>query len=383
MLKRRTSSPREFNRILFWEPCLSPHKADFLEEFSKINPHLEVICCADQDLPEDRKNMGWTVPTPKHYRNIVAPDDHLISEISSHNPLTTLHIFSGIRWIPTLVKGMVAARSHNSQYMIMSEPREKNGISGKLRLLQSWITEGYHRRNAAAILAIGRNGPPWFKAAGYSASKIIPFAYFLPPSSIAPTVSNNLGKLRIGFLGRLVKMKGVYDIVDSVKLLGENASIHIAGSGPEEEALKIRCRAEGIESKFYGILAISEIGNFFSNIDVLVLASTNKDGWGAVVSEALMAGVPVIATPMVGASILLKNNIFGRCVISGSSTAIRDAVFDLKNTGNLAFDVRHTRAETAKQILSANAGALYLTEVVSWIEGKTKRPQNFYSKVDV
>ena len=278
MLKRRTSSPREFNRILFWEPCLSPHKADFLEEFSKINPHLEVICCADQDLPEDRKNMGWTVPTPKHYRNIVAPDDHLISEISSHNPLTTLHIFSGIRWIPTLVKGMVAARSHNSQYMIMSEPREKNGISGKLRLLQSWMTEGYHRRNAAAILAIGRNGPPWFKAAGYSASKIIPFAYFLPPSSIAPTVSNNLGKLRIGFLGRLVKMKGVYDIVDSVKLLGENASIHIAGSGPEEEALKIRCRAEGIESKFYGILAISEIGNLFSNIDVLVLASTNKDG---------------------------------------------------------------------------------------------------------
>lgn len=383
MLKRRTFSPREFNRILFWEPCLSPHKADFLEEFSKINPHLEVICCADQDLPEDRRNMGWTVPTPKYYRNIVAPDDNVISEISSYAPLTTLHIFSGIRWIPTLVKGMVAVRSHNSRYMIMSEPREKNGISGKLRLLQSWITEGYHRRNAAAVLAIGRNGPPWFKAAGYSTSKIIPFAYFLPPSAIALTTSSISRKLRIGFLGRLVKMKGVYDIVESVKLLGENAIIHIAGSGPEEEALIKRCESEGIESKFYGVLAISEIGSFFSNLDVLVLASTNKDGWGAVVSEALMAGVPVITTPMVGASILLKNNIFGRCVKAGSSTAIRDAVLDLKNTGSLAFDIRQKRAESAREILSANAGALYLTEVISWIEGKSKRPQNFYSKVDL
>lgn len=382
MIADNAFSPRKFDRILFWEPCLSPHKADFFEALARLNPDMEIVCCADQDVLDDRKRMGWTVPEPQGYQNIVSPEGSVITAIVSRLPLTTLHIFSGIRWVPTLIKGITAVKLHQAAYAIMSEPRELGGLPGKLRLLHSWLTEGYHRRNAIAVLAIGSNGPPWYYAAGYSPKKVVPFAYFLSPPGTAQFAPCPWGKLRIGYLGRLVKMKGVFDLVDAVKMLKDKTQLDFAGTGPEEEALKSSCVSAGIESTFRGVLAISDIGVFFSQIDVLVLASTTKDGWGAVVSEALMAGVPVVLTPMVGASVVMKHSLFGRCVAASDPTAIRDAILDLKNAGDLSPAARPVRARKAVKVLSANAGALHLVHIIAWLEGRTTRPLEFYSTLD-
>lgn len=376
----RHNNQHTFSRVIFWDPCLSPHKANLFESLAKINPHLEIICCVDQALPDDRKEMGWTVSDPEGYRNIISPDGRCISALVAESPLTTLHIFSGLRWIPSIVTALAAVKSQRACYMIMSEPRVMDGWAGKLRLLQSWLTEGYHRRNAAAILAIGRNGPPWFFAAGYPKNKVVPFAYFVPPP--ITSLASPTEKLRVGYLGRLVRMKGIFDIVSAVSLLECPVMLDFAGNGPEEHNLKLMCSTAGVDSKFRGVLAISEIGDFFSHIDVLVLASTSKDGWGAVISEALMAGVPVIATPMVGASVVLQHNSFGRCVPAGSPTAIKNAILDLKDCGELAIAKREVRARAATQILSAQAGATYLTKLISWLEGKTERPLDFYSIQD-
>lgn len=375
--------PRQIRKILFWDPCLSPHKADFFECFASLNPSLEVICCVDQSVPENRRELGWTVPEPIHYKNIISPDKKTISALVSDSPLTTLHVFSGIRWVPTIVTALNSVKSLNAFYAIMSEPRVMDGWAGKLRLLQSWLTEGYHRRHAAAILAIGRNGPPWFIASGYSKKRIIPFAYFVPPPARVNYLGNGTGKTRIGYLGRLIKMKGVLDIVNAVKTIKEQASIDFAGTGTEEETLKLMCSSEGIDSKFRGVLPISDIGAFLAEIDILVLASISKDdGWGAVISEALMAGVPVITTPMVGASVLLRNDLFGRCVPANSPQAISNAVSDLIKANELTAQRRDIRALAATKVLSAHAGAIYLNKLIGWLEGKAERPLDFYSILD-
>ncbi|MDP1045310.1 glycosyltransferase, partial [Klebsiella pneumoniae] len=65
----------------------------------------------------------------------------------------------------------------------------------------------------------------------------------------------------------------------------------------------------------HGVLPMSDVNCFFRQVDVLVLASTTADdGWGVVVSEALMCGVAVVATATVGASVVLERSLFGRCV---------------------------------------------------------------------
>ncbi|WP_314917286.1 glycosyltransferase [Pseudomonas helleri] len=380
MKPKKTLKNNQIEKIIFWDPCLSPHKAIFFESFASLNPNLEIVCCADQTIPDSRKKMGWTVSEPIKYKNIISPDKKTITSLITESPSTTLHVFSGIRWIPTIIIALEIVKNIRAPYIIMSEPRVIDGFTGKLRLIQSWLTERYHRQNAAAILAIGRNGPPWFIASGYSKSRVLPFAYFVPPPLATPYKQCNTDKTRVGYLGRLIKMKGVLDVVNSVSGMNDKIALDFAGNGPEEDVLKSMCISAGIEHTFRGVIPITETGNFFSNIDILILASTSKDdGWGVVISEALMAGVTVIATPMVGASILLDNSLFGRCVPAHNPEAIKSAIYDLIKSDEFTPKKREARAYLANKILSAHAGAVYFMKIIDWLEGRSERPQDFYS----
>ncbi|WP_460136622.1 glycosyltransferase family 4 protein [Pseudomonas sp. S1_E04] len=370
--------PPSLRRLVIWEPSLSPHKADLFTALARLNPEIEVICCADKELSESRRAIGWSVPDPVGYRNIVAPDLQTIEGLVTESISTSLHIFSGIRWVPTILKGLTAVKANKARYAIMSEPRVASGWSGALRWLQSWGEERYHRRHAAFILAIGRNGPPWYTSTGYSAKKVIPFAYFISPPAMKPYVPPPDKKLRLGYLGRLVKTKGVFDVVDALAQMNGCATLDIAGAGPDEEALKARCISSGVEAVFRGVLPMNEINSFFREIDVLILASSAKDGWGVVVSEALLCGVPVVATTTVGASIVLERSLFGRCIPPKNPTAIANAVEQMRNTGELSPAKRAPRAAAAANILSASAGAEYLMRVISWYDGRDARPQDFY-----
>lgn len=377
-----TDSPA-LRRLVIWEPSLSPHKADFFTALARLNPQLELICCADKELSESRRALGWSVPDPIGYTTLVAPNLQTIESLVAESVSSSLHIFSGIRWVPTILKGLTSIKANKARYAIMSEPRVASGWSGALRWLQSWGEERYHRRHAAFILAIGRNGPPWFTSIGYPAEKVIPFAYFISPPIVKSHIPPPTEKLRIGYLGRLVKPKGIFDVVDALAQLNGRVTFDIAGGGPEAEAMKAHCISAGVEATFRGVLPMSEINCFFRQIDVLILASTTSDdGWGVVVSEALMCGVAVVATTTVGASIVLDRSLFGRCVPPNNPTAIADAIEQLRDTGELKPAKRTLRTTTAVNILSAYAGAEYLMQVISWSDGHGARPQAFYQKHD-
>lgn len=371
----------DYKSIVFWEPCESPHKSDFFAAFVKVNPHIKVTCCYDSGLLDSRSAMGWDITNVDSCINYIKPDVKTIESLVTNDLESTLHVFSGLRWVQTINIALIIVKKHNASYCIWHEPRDIHGLKGKLRLIHSWLTENYHRQSALAVLAIGRNGPQWFKWAGYKAKKIIPFAYFVNPPNIVnsrTSTINDLDKIRVGYLGRFVKMKGIYDIIDASFLMQGKAVIHLAGDGFERNRMENYCVSKGVKCKFYGVLKISEIELFFSNIDVLVIASTSKDGWAVVVSESLMAGVPVISTKMVGASILLEDNLFGRIVPVHSPDGIAQAISDLSDSGAFMPNAKLNRSRKAIGILSAEAGANYFTKIISWLEGKIEKPSEFY-----
>ncbi len=368
----------QLKKIIFWDPCLSPHKSDFFQALAKLRPDIEIICCADTDVPEDRRTMGWSIPAEIGYQTIVGPDNSTIKKLASDNAPTTFHVLSGIRWIPTLIKATAEIKASKARYAIMSEPRIAEGWSGKLRRLQSWATEGSHRKNAEAIFAIGRSGPLWFKSVGYSSKKIVPFAYFVNPPQKTENPTAHAEKIRVGYLGRLVEMKGIFDLVKAASIISKDITLSIAGSGPEAARINKKCIEHNINTEFHGVIPIHEIGLFLERIDVLVLASTEKDGWGAVVSEALMSGVAVITTPMVGASLVLERNIFGKCVTPAAPAAISAAIQHLKSSGEFLPERRKTREMLARSMLSPRAGAEYFMSILSWLEGKSEKPAPFF-----
>jgi glycosyltransferase involved in cell wall biosynthesis len=212
---------------------------------------------------------------------------------------------------------------------------------------------------------------------------VLPFAYFVdPPKQVSDSVAlspRQDDSIQIGYVGRLVKMKGVFDLVVAVAKLGKSAKLRIVGMGPDEQALKALCKQLHLDVDFLGVLPITEVGIFMSQLDVLVLASTSKDdGWGVVVSEALMCGTAVIATPCVGASVVLDAPMFGRCVPVNSPDAIAQAVQDLTEAGAFSEANRLERRTAARQLLSADAGARHLRDILQWRFAGGVKPLPFY-----
>ena len=55
---------------------------------------------------------------------------------------------------------------------------------------------------------------------------------------------------------------------------------------------------------------MSKISEIINQVDCLS-ASSYHDGWGAVVSEALLIGIPVICSDTCGSSVIVKASGFG------------------------------------------------------------------------
>ena len=66
---------------------------------------------------------------------------------------------------------------------------------------------------------------------------------------------------------------------------------------------------------FFGILPMSKIPKIIRKTDCLVLSSRH-DGWGAVASEALLEGTPVICSNACGSSVAVKASKVGGIFVS-------------------------------------------------------------------
>ena len=209
------------NRIIFWEPCLSPHKLDLIFQLKSLMSEVEVIICSDQGLPKEREELGWSIPQETNIKTIVSPTKEAIISLAQKNIDTTVHIFSGVRGCFNLKIGLNELININGSFGILSEPRVKEGFLGLLRYVHSYFSEIRVRDKAQFILAIGKHGPSWFKSVGYIEKKIFPFAYFInPPKSsyYDKKLLNPPGKINICFIGRLTKEKGVLDLVGALSV---------------------------------------------------------------------------------------------------------------------------------------------------------------------
>jgi glycosyltransferase involved in cell wall biosynthesis len=96
--------------------------------------------------------------------------------------------------------------------------------------------------------------------------------------------------------GRLIHQKGFDLLIEAFRQLDDSeARLVIAGSGPEEEALRQQIIAAGLADRVHLAGYTPDIRPFLDEARLFVLPS-RFEGYGAVIVEALGAGRPVIAT---------------------------------------------------------------------------------------
>ena len=135
-------------------------------------------------------------------------------------------------------------------------------------------------------------------------------------------VQNSLaGKKVILFVGRLVKLKNVRILIDACPTA---AALVIVGDGPEGEMLRKQAADSGKDVLFTGRLEGDDLYAWYNVADVLALPS-GQEAFGAVVGEALQAGVRVVVSSQAGAACLVTPEN-GEVVDVDRKNALRDAL---------------------------------------------------------
>jgi len=131
----------------------------------------------------------------------------------------------------------------------------------------------------------------------------------------------------LGTMGRLHKQKGLDIFLRAVKIVAQEYAhclFHIAGDGPEHEALKNLAQELGVQDKVI-FLGIEKSPEFFKNIDIFVLAS-RWEGMPNVILEAMAYKKGIVSTNVGGVTDLLEDQIHGLLVPPENPEALARAM---------------------------------------------------------
>ena len=154
------------------------------------------------------------------------------------------------------------------------------------------------------------------------------------PFGAVPLVESRKGEpLRLVYIGRIAREKGLYETLQGLRLaheLGVDARLVIAGGGVEEDRLRRYATALGVGHRvvFAGPVFGADKVRLLGGTDVMVLASYSE-GLPYALLEAMAAGVPVIATPVGAIPDVVSDRIHGFLVPPRDGKAIAEALVTL------------------------------------------------------
>lgn len=143
----------------------------------------------------------------------------------------------------------------------------------------------------------------------------------LTPNAISADVleiprSVNLdAPLRLVFVGRLVASKGLFELVEALRLLkerGHQFTLQIAGRGPDEDALNKAVQDAGIEDRvrFLGAVFGTAKRQLWLNSDILVYP-TWQEGLPYALLEAMAAGCVPVTCPVAAIPDVMQDGVHG------------------------------------------------------------------------
>ena len=287
-----------------WQNILSPHLSSVARALASI-PDQTVTVVAEHELPDRRRATGWRTPDCAPAHSLIRPTDADVERLIEGNGReSSVHLINGLAGVPLNRRVLPRLVRTEATVGLISESADDRGIFGLARKAKYRLDRYRVGRNLDFILAMGQLGVRWFESAGYDSSKVFPFAYLTErPVGIWDNSDEEKEHaiFRILYLGQIIRRKdGVTAIRGLEKLSARDWQFDIVGNGPDLRRWRQVARECGVAESVHFRPAVDNrlIGSLLRRADLLLLPS-RRDGWGAVVNEALMSGVPVSAATIV------------------------------------------------------------------------------------
>ncbi len=178
-------------------------------------------------------------------------------------------------------------------------------------------------------------------------------------------VANGWNGFVVGYAGRLVESKGVFDLLDAFGQI-ENAQLVFIGEGEARDALEKRA---GANVRFLGAQSLEQLPPLFSALDCLVLPSRTTASWkeqfGRVLIEAASCGVPVVGSDSGAIPDVIGRgeNAMGLTFAEGDANALAAALMRLQSEPQWAKQLGETGARRAREEFSWARVAMRLAEI--------------------
>ena len=345
-----------------------------------------------------RKRQGWQTTNLAGLNFVVLESKGWWKQgrkIINEHP-DAIHIFGGFwadrRFFPLLLYAVWTGR----KACIMQEAYATQAV-GYLKEEKIWVSAvkvfgrpflyqmasvliGLSNKDAApCLLSISNQCAAQLRQAGFSPSQIFPFGYFVQKIEVNHIREKKKEQLKLVFVGSLLRRKGVDILANAVLKVfrqGYPISLDVYGFG-EPGAFFSSSFPEIIAYK--GVIPLDESQSVIAQYDALILPSRH-DGWGVVVNEALLQGIPVIVSSHVGA----------KCLVEASGAG---AVFENEDVNDLAgiflrliqapglLTEWQERASLASSLILPEVAAKYVYDVLQfYFYKKRAQPEAIWSQ---
>ena len=195
--------------------------------------------------------------------------------------------------------------------------------------------------------------------------EVIPHAV---PSWPSASVKKGSGTFTIGFAGRLVPEKGLFDLLAAACRLPAPVRVMIVGNGPLKDELA-QVRHEGVEIEIATDIKHEDMARAFAAMDVLALPSRTTRTWaeqfGRVLVEALWCGVPVVGSDSGEIPWVIETTGGGLVFPEGDVAALAAALDSLRRQPDERSRLASTGREAVERLFSTEAAGHALGELLA------------------
>ncbi|SFL87075.1 glycosyltransferase family 4 protein [Geodermatophilus ruber] len=315
---------------------------DLLVALDYYAPYVSGLTNVARDVAEGLAARGHRVRVVTSRHDPALPEHEVVRGVSVHRTPVLARLGKGVV-SPALIGAVARAAAGASVTHLHLPMPEAALLAGRIR---SPLITTYHcdvslppgpvnRLQTAGIdlssrRALRRSGRVVVSSEDYARhSRLWPAldgrtAVIPPPCRERPTGTPRFREgagLHVGFLGRIVEEKGLQFLVRGFQSLGNVDSRLLIGgdfatvAGGSVVAEVRRLVAGDPRIRLLGFLDDAQIADLYASIDVFALPSVNAfEAFGIVQVEAMMAGVPVLASDLPGVRTPVQETGFGLVV---------------------------------------------------------------------
>ncbi len=173
----------------------------------------------------------------------------------------------------------------------------------------------YRKNSRYFVLCTGYYAARDFRLVGMNQKKLLRWGYFSAVKELTREYSNST--VNILWTGRFVELKHPEFALEAAqRLKQENIDFRLSfiGMGPEQDKMQEYIDVNNLNDnvRILGSMPTDEVQKYMDNADIALFTSDRREGWGAVVNEAMVGGCAVVASDAAGSSkVLIESGVNG------------------------------------------------------------------------